>query len=324
MRHVREAVRFADGVTHLAEHGVTACLELGPDGVLSGMGAECVPQVLFAPVLRKDRDEADTLVRALAEVYVRGHAVDWAAFLAPSRPRLVDLPTYAFQRERYWLPVAPSVGDVTSAGLGAADHPLLGAAVALPDSDGCLFTGRLSLATHGWLADHTVLGAVLLPGTAFVDLALHAGTRFGCTRLDDLVLEAPLVLPEHGGVQVRVSVADADADASGIRAVAVHSRPDGEDGPWVRHATGRVAPGEPHPEPGDRSWPPHDAEAVALDGYYERLAGTGLQYGPVFQGLRSVWRRGTEVFAEIRLPEDTEPAASRFGVHPALLDAALH
>ncbi|MFD8202711.1 type I polyketide synthase, partial [Streptomyces sp. NPDC059701] len=103
VRHVREAVRFADGMAHLAEHGVTACLELGPDGVLSGMGAECVPQVLFAPVLRKDRDEADALVRALAEVFVRGHAVDWAAFLAPSRPRLVDLPTYAFQRDRYWI-----------------------------------------------------------------------------------------------------------------------------------------------------------------------------------------------------------------------------
>ncbi|MFD5453325.1 type I polyketide synthase, partial [Streptomyces sp. NPDC127100] len=109
VRHVREAVRFADGMTHLAEHGVTAVLELGPDGVLSGMGAECVPQVLFAPVLRKDRDEADSLVRALAEVYVRGHAVDWAAFLAPSRPRLVDLPTYAFQRERYWMASASQV-----------------------------------------------------------------------------------------------------------------------------------------------------------------------------------------------------------------------
>ncbi|MGV9292423.1 acyltransferase domain-containing protein, partial [Streptomyces sp. NPDC003719] len=110
VQHVREAVRFADGMTHLAEHGVTACLELGPDGVLSGMGAECAPQMLFTPVLRKDRDEADSLVRALAEVFVRGHAVDWAGFLAPSRPRLVDLPTYAFQRERYWIqPTKPQL-----------------------------------------------------------------------------------------------------------------------------------------------------------------------------------------------------------------------
>ncbi|MFG3222379.1 SDR family NAD(P)-dependent oxidoreductase, partial [Streptomyces sp. NPDC048185] len=191
-----------------------------------------------------------------------------------------------------------------------------------PDSDGCLFTGRLSLASHGWLADHTVLGAVLLSGTAFVELALHAGNRVGYGRVEELTLEAPLVLPDHGGVQIRVSVAD--ADASGVRAVTVHSRPDGEETPWVRHATGRVAPDETHPEPGERTWPPHDAEAVPLDGYYERLDGTGLVYGPVFRGLQAVWRRGTEVFADVLLPEETEPSASRFGVHPALLDAALH
>ncbi|MYR47356.1 acyltransferase domain-containing protein, partial [Streptomyces sp. SID5910] len=180
VRHVREAVRFADGITHLSDQGVTSCLELGPDGVLSGMGADSVSDMVFAPVLRKDRDEAGSLVEALAQAYIRGHEMDWAAFLAPSRPRLVELPTYAFQRDRYWLEAAPSAGDVSAAGLGAADHPLLGAAVTLPDSDGCLFTGRLSLASHAWLADHAVLGAVLLPGTAFVELALHAGGRVGC------------------------------------------------------------------------------------------------------------------------------------------------
>ncbi|MFD5453356.1 type I polyketide synthase [Streptomyces sp. NPDC127100] len=328
VQHVREAVRFADGMTHLAEHGVTACLELGPDGVLSGMGAECVPQVLFAPVLRKDRDEADTLVRALAEVYVRGHAVDWAAFLAPSRPRLVDLPTYAFQRERYWLPVAPSVGDVTSAGLGAADHPLLGAAVALPDSDGCLFTGRLSLATHGWLADHTVLGAVLLPGTAFVDLALHAGARFGCTRLDDLVLEAPLVLPENGAVQFQVVVGGSDDD--GRRPVTVYARQESgdPDQPWSRHA-GAVLTTSPadtvRPVSDEPAvWPPAGAEALDVEGTYERFALGGLTYGPVFQGVRAAWRRGDEVFADIALPEEHAEQATHYGIHPALLDAALH
>nr|WP_215911699.1 type I polyketide synthase [Streptomyces coffeae] len=248
--------------------------------------------------------------------------MDWAAYLAPSRPRRVELPTYAFQRDRYWLEAAPTSGDVASVGLGAADHPLLGAAVTLPDSDGCLFTGRLSLASHGWLADHQVMGAVLLPGTAFVELALHAGGRVGCGRLEELTLEAPLVLPEQGGVQVRVAVAD--ADDSGSRALTVHSRPDDEREPWIRHATGRVAPEEARPDSGELVWPPHGAEAVALDGYYERAAGTGLRYGPVFQGLRAVWRRGDEVFAEVLLPEETEAQSRRYGVHPALLDAALH
>ncbi|MFF9772005.1 SDR family NAD(P)-dependent oxidoreductase, partial [Streptomyces sp. NPDC014636] len=257
-----------------------------------------------------------------AQVYVQGQDVDWAAYLAPYGPRQVELPTYAFQRERYWLEAAPSAGDVASVGLGAAEHPLLGAAVTLPDSDGCLFTGRLSLASHGWLNDHQVMGAVLLPGTAFVELALHAGGWVGCDRLEELTLEAPLVLPEQGGVQIRVAVAD--ADESSRRALTVHSRPDDEGEPWTRHATGRVAPEEARTESGEGVWPPRDAEAVALDGYYDRAAGTGLRYGPVFQGLRAVWRRGDEVFAEVALPEEAETESSRFGVHPALLDAALH
>ncbi|MEU8878229.1 SDR family NAD(P)-dependent oxidoreductase, partial [Streptomyces javensis] len=325
VRHVRETVRFADGVKSLVDQGVTTHLELGPDGVLSGTGQECAPDATFAPALRTGRDEAASLLEALAQIHVRGGSVDWAALLAPARPRTVELPTYAFQRERYWLESAAATADVASAGLGSAEHPLLGAAVTLPDSDGCLFTGRLSARTHAWLADHEVLGAVMLPGTAFVELALHAGDRVGCARLEELTLEAPLVLPEHGGVQTRVTVSD--ADDSGRRALTVHSRQDGEEGPWLRHATGSVAP-EPSTSArtalAESVWPPRDAEPVALDGHYERLAETGLRYGPVFQGLRGVWRRGTEVFAEVALDDEAEQDPRRFGLHPALLDAALH
>ncbi|MGW7688323.1 SDR family NAD(P)-dependent oxidoreductase, partial [Streptomyces asiaticus] len=325
VRHVRETVRFADGVKSLADQGATTHLELGPDGVLSGMGQDCAPDATFAPALRTGRDEAASLLEALAHIHVRGRFVDWAALLAPARPRTVELPTYAFQRERYWLESAAAMADVASAGLGSAEHPLLGAAVTLPDSDGCLFTGRLSARTHAWLADHEVLGAVMLPGTAFVELALHAGDRVGCARLEELTLEAPLVLPEHGGVQMRVTVSD--ADDSGHRGLTVHSREDGGEGPWLRHATGSVVP-EPSTSArtalSDSVWPPRHAEPVALDGHYERLAETGLRYGPVFQGLRGVWRRGTEVFAEVALDDEAEQDPRRFGLHPALLDAALH
>ncbi|WP_425587173.1 type I polyketide synthase, partial [Streptomyces violaceusniger] len=325
VRHVRETVRFADGVKSLADQAATTHLELGPDGVLSGMGQECAPDATFAPALRTGRDEAASLLEALARIHVRGRSVDWAALLAPARPRIVELPTYAFQRERYWLESAAATADVASAGLGSAEHPLLGAAVTLPDSDGCLFTGRLSARTHTWLADHEVLGAVMLPGTAFVELALHAGDRVGCARLEELTLEAPLILPAHGGVQVRVTVSD--PDDSGCRTLTVHSCEDGGEGPWLRHATGSLAP---QSSTSARAalpasvWPPRDAEPVALDGHYERLAETGLRYGPVFQGLRGVWRRGTEVFAEVALPDEAEQDPRGFGLHPALLDAALH
>ncbi|MFI1801956.1 SDR family NAD(P)-dependent oxidoreductase [Streptomyces sp. NPDC020379] len=328
VRHVRATVRFADGVACLADQGVTTFLELGPDGVLSGMGQDAAPQALFTAALRRDRDEAASLLEALAQVHVQGHSVDWATLLAPARPRQVDLPTYAFQRERYWLESVAGPADVGSIGLGAADHPLLGAAVTLPDSDGCLYTGRLSVRTQPWLADHAVLGAVVVPGTALVDLALHAGARFGCVQVDDLVLEAPLVLPEHGALQLQVVVGG--ADDSGRRSVNVYARQESgdPDRPWTRHAGGTLTTAltgtvpQLSDEPG--VWPPSGAVAVDIEGMYEQFALGGLAYGPVFQGVRAAWRRGDEVFAEVALPEEHAQEATRYGIHPALLDAALH
>ncbi|MGW7008790.1 type I polyketide synthase, partial [Streptomyces sp. NPDC054933] len=327
VRHVREAVRFLDGVRVLEAEGVTTFVELGPDGVLSAMAQDCVmaEDAAFVPVLRRDRAESESLTTALALAFSRGIAVDWAAYFTGSRARRVELPTYAFQHERFWPDVAavPS-GDPKSIGLGAAGHPLLGAAVALADSGGFLFTGVLSAGSRSWVADHVVLGSVLLPGTAFVELAVHAGVRVGAGRLEELTLEAPLVLP--AGVGVRLQLVVEAADVSGRRVFGVHSRRRDALGgePWVRHATGVLA-ADVVPVVGDLGvWPPRGAVAVAVDGLYGELAEAGLEYGPVFRGLRGVWRRGEELFAEVTLPEEAREDAGQYGLHPALLDAALH
>ncbi|WP_236652471.1 type I polyketide synthase, partial [Streptacidiphilus neutrinimicus] len=329
VRHVREAVRFADAIEALEAEGVRTFLELGPDGTLAALGQECVTEdAVFTPVLRRDRDEARTFATALAQLHVRGVALDWTAVFAGTGARRVELPTYAFQRERYWLE-APALwaADVASAGLVTPEHPLLGAAAALAESDGFLFTGRLALDTHPWLADHAVSGAVLLPGTAFVELAVRAGDQAGCDRLEELTLMAPLVLPHSGALQVQLWLGP--ADASGRRALAVHSRPEDApaDEPWTKHADGALGTG-PAGAPADAAdlaaWPPADAVPLETTGFYERLAVGGFAYGPAFQGLTAAWQRGEEIFAEVRLPEGAEPDGSLFGLHPALLDAALH
>ncbi|WP_143681620.1 type I polyketide synthase, partial [Actinacidiphila glaucinigra] len=329
VRHVREAVRFLDGVRALEAAGVTTYLELGPDGVLSAMAQECLTGdgATFAPVLRSTRPEAETVTTALAQAHATGVTVDWEAYFTPTGGRQVELPTYAFQRDWYWLESGGHfIGDVTSAGLGAADHPLLGAAVELPDSDGVVFTGRLSLTTHPWLADHAVMGSVLLPGTAFVELAMRAGEQVGCEVLDDLTLQAPLVLPETGGVQLRLAVAGADDD--GRRAVVLHSRGENAsaDEPWTRHAAGLLTAAATAPAPAFdlAAWPPPGAEPIDIDGLYDGLAAAGFDYGPVFQGLRSAWREGDEIYAEVSLDEESAATAEWFGLHPALLDATLH
>ncbi|MFH8410981.1 type I polyketide synthase [Streptomyces sp. NPDC018019] len=327
--HVREAVRFADGIRALHTEGVTRFLELGPDGTLSAMARESLPdETVLVPALRKDRPEETTLLAALAQLHAHGTAIDWTAFFTGTDARLVDLPTYAFQHRRYWPTPGPAgTGDLGAAGLEAAGHPLLSAAVELSDGDGLLLTSRLSLQTHPWLADHRVLGSVLLPGTAFVELAVRAADEAGCDRIDELALAAPLVLPEHGGVQLQLHVGP--ADEAGSRPLGIRSRPEGDgDRPWVQHATGVLVTDERTAEPGHdfhaESWPPAGAEPADLTGLYPDLAARGFDYGPHFQGLRAVWRRGDEVFAEVALPDVAEDDAPAYGLHPALLDAVLH
>ncbi|MER7469056.1 polyketide synthase dehydratase domain-containing protein, partial [Streptomyces sp. NPDC097981] len=330
VRHVREAVRFLDGIRVLEAAGVTTYVELGPDGVLSAMAQDCLEDgARFAPALRTGRPEPETQSNALALAHTHGAVVDWEAYFAPTGARKVELPTYAFQRDWYWLDSAPTAqntpGDAAGFGLGATDHPLLGAAVELPDSDGYLFTGRLSSAVQPWLADHAVLGSVLLPGTAFVELAVRAGDQVGCDVLEELTLETPLVLPERGGVQLRLSVAG--ADESGRRSLSLYSRDEDvpADEPWTRHATGVLTTGDAATPAADlTAWPPAGAEPVDIDGLYEGLAAAGFDYGPAFQGLRSAWLHGDAVYAEVSLDEETAEAADWFGLHPALLDATLH
>ncbi|MFJ9846748.1 SDR family NAD(P)-dependent oxidoreductase, partial [Kitasatospora sp. NPDC101155] len=322
VRHVREAVRFAGGIRTLEAAGVTRFLELGPNGVLTALAAASLSvDAVLAPVLRKDQVEDAAVLTALARLYVTGARVDWAALFAGTGARTVDLPTYAFQHRHYWPAVTLARGDVRLAGLGAAEHPLLGAAVELVNTDGYLFTGRLSAGSHGWLADHVVMGSVLVPGTALMELAVRAGDEVGCDLVEELTLAAPLVLPERGGVQVQVWVGE--SDASGRRALTVHARPDDADGTdWTLHATGVLGTGAA-PAPFEASvWPPAGAGAVDLTGLYEGLAEAGFGYGPAFRGLGAAWRRGDEVFAEVALPEGTD--GSGFGLHPALFDACLH
>ncbi|WP_445030349.1 SDR family NAD(P)-dependent oxidoreductase [Streptomyces sp. SAS_270] len=324
VRHVREAVRFADAVTVLESEGVTRFLELGPDGVLTAMAQQSVESesAVLTAALRKDRAEVPTLLGTVARLHVVGLTPDWAAFYAGTGVRaLDDLPTYAFQRSTYWLESVVETGSALSEmGIGSSGHALLGAAVTLADTDGVVLTGRLSTSAQPWLADHAVGGTVLFPGTGLVELALAAGDEVGCDLLEELTLEAPLVLPEHGALQVQVSVG-APGD-TGARTVGIHSRPEADDEPWVRHAVGLLAGAAPQPSFDLAQWPPAAAEPVDVEGLYEGLAQAGLEYGPVFQGLTAAWRSGEEIYAEVALPEDT--AVDKFGMHPALLDACLH
>ena len=309
MSHVRDAVRFIDNVAKIP---ATKFLEVGPDGVLSALVDGAIP------TLRKNKTEEAALATALGQAHVDGINVDWTPWLTGGR--LVALPTYPFDHERFWpkATVGGRAGDPAAFGLRSGGHPLLGAAISVAGTDELVLSGRLSLATHPWIADHVVGGAVLFPGTGFLDFAIRAGDMVGCDRVDGLTIVVPLVLPERDAVAVQVRVGA--PDEHGRRPVSVHSQHADE---WVQHASGTLAEGPHQAELDTTEWPPSGAEELGLESFYDTLAEGGLAYGPIFQGLQRAWRHGDEVLVEVALPDSVEDAAT-FGVHPALLDSALH
>ncbi|WP_411082297.1 type I polyketide synthase [Streptomyces sp. cmx-18-6] len=340
-RNLRQTVRFAEATAALVAEGFRAFVEVSSHPVLAHSVQETlderpeIPSVVTG-TLRREDGGLDRLLLSVAELYVRGLPVDWTTSFGEPLPRRVELPTYAFQHEHYWLAGGRGSGDLGAVGLRAADHPLLGAVVHLPEDRGALLTGRLSLKEHPWLADHAVAGAVLVPGAALLELALRAADEADLGTVEELAIEAPLALPEQGAAQIRVIVAEddqgADApqahgldEAAERRTVAVYSRPEGTDGtgPWTRHAGGFLSSNAPAPLVQPGQWPPAGAVAVSVEGFYEGLAERGYAYGPAFRGVRAAWRRGREVFAELALPEGLTAEAGAYGLHPALLDAAL-
>jgi acyl transferase domain-containing protein/NADPH:quinone reductase-like Zn-dependent oxidoreductase/NAD(P)-dependent dehydrogenase (short-subunit alcohol dehydrogenase family)/acyl carrier protein len=345
--HIRAPVRFAAGVAALQRAGATRFMELGPDASLCAMTSHCLTadarrHVLVAPALRAHRGEPDSLIALLAAAHAHGVEVGWRRLFAGRGARVLELPTYAFQRRRYWLGDSGGIGDAGSLGQEPSEHPLLGAKVSLAGDDSWLFTGRLSLHDQRWLNDHVVLNTVLFPATGFIELALWVGAELDVGTLEELTFELPLILTEEHAAQLQVKVSE--ADEQGRRRLEIYScaqRVAGEQqAPWMRHASGTLAPSQTQGANGtlaplqkqgadarvteDAIWPPASATPLETTSLYDRLAATGYEYGPAFQALRAAWQLGDEVVGEVALGPEQAREASGYNVHPALLDAALH
>ncbi|MFJ1967237.1 type I polyketide synthase [Streptomyces sp. NPDC087903] len=330
----RRPVLFEPVVRDLLADGFRVFVESSAHPVLAGSVSEVAEdggvEVAVSGSLRRKEGGRERFLTSLGTLWSRGVAVDWAQAFAGREARTVDLPTYPFQHTHYWLEAGRRLDHQQAAGelgLATAGHPLLGAAVSLADGSGAVLTGRFSVRSHPWLVDHAALGNVLLPGTGLVEMGLRAGQALGLDVLEELTLETPLLLPDEESVDVQVAVGA--EDETGGRPLSIHSRTATADGDptWTRNATGTLAssvavPAVPPAEL--TTWPPSDAQPVALEGWYAALADSGYDYGPAFQGLRAAWRRGEEVFAEVALADEQADDADGFGLHPALLDATLH
>ncbi|WP_052172659.1 type I polyketide synthase [Nocardia sp. BMG111209] len=324
-RNTRDTVRFAPTIERMIADGFRYFVELGVHPSLSlavrTVAEETGRDVVSVTSLVRDENGPACLARAQAELHAAGHELDWAA-LVPERGR-VDLPTYAFDEKRFWTDSVHRGG--ATLGLHDITHPIIGAVVPQPDSGGVTLTGRLSRQQQPWLADHAGANAVPVPGAALIELAVRAGDEVGTPAVRELVLREALLLLERSALQIQVVVGGVGADR--CRPVRMFARDEQDpSAEWTLHADGVLAE-EPEDVPAQQDWtvwPPPGAVPAEAGDLYARLAARGHRYGPSFRGVRALWHRGDEIFAEIALPEPAHGDAARFGIHPALLDAALH
>ena len=332
-RNLRQTVRLDLALAELIGDGHAVFVEASAHPVLAmPLSAASGEHGVVVGSLRRDGGGMSELLRNLGVLHVHGVAIDWAKVAgADARGQVAGLPTYAFQRQRYWLEAEKASGDAATMGLSEASHPLLGAATPLAESDGFLLTGRLSLAEAGWLRDHAVFDTVLLPGTGLLELSFAAARAVGLSVVSQLTLVSPLVLPSEGAVRLQVQVDGGEAGAANSRGLSIYSR--AEDGPegssWMLHAQGVLGEAEAASQDAAAEstlevWPPVGGEPIDLTGHYARLAGRGYGYGPLFQGLVEAWRVGDAVYGRAMLAEALWPSAESYGLHPALLDSALH
>jgi acyl transferase domain-containing protein/acyl carrier protein len=327
-RHVRMPVRFADSMTSLVRQGYTRFLEIGPHPTLTGMArrAHCENTLVWAASLRRGKGSWEQILESLRSLYLSGVDVDWKAFERPYTRRRIALPTYPFQRERFWIAGPPPAALSPGAKAATAAHPLLGARVDSPLPQ-WQFTADLDLDAVPFLVDHRKYGAIVFPATAFIEMmrsAAVAATGSSACAIDDLIISNPLVIESAGAAGVTLqTIVDIDDERASVR---VFSRLREGDGRWRLHARADITRDAATAIAGADIAAIRDrvAEEVTSAAYYERLSADGHQYGPSFQAVDRLWRIDGEAIAEISLPDSAiTPTGDRFGLHPVVLDATL-
>ncbi|HVV72438.1 MAG TPA: acyltransferase domain-containing protein, partial [Verrucomicrobiae bacterium] len=344
-RHLREPVRFADSILHIAKMGFNIFLEIGPHPVLTGMAMSGAPdsRMVWAGSLHRERSDWEALSESMATLYSAGVGIDWAGVHAGHRRQRVSLPTYPFQRSRYWLENAggpakepPAVSHRASGG----GHPLLGQRLNSPALTGVVFELELGAERPAFLNDHCIFGRIIMPSPAYIEMALAAAgnlsdgpaDRSGPCEVSNLTIREPLILPEEGGRRIQTILDARSTHEMDFRICSSDSQGDLESSSkslWRTHATGCVRLGESVTVPSGALWNraemwercPHELDAST---FYESLVGLGLQFGERFRGLVRIRQGKGEAIGEVRLPGSLEPESSRYRVHPALLDSCFH
>jgi len=321
-RHLREPVRFADGLRALRAAGIKVFVEIGPQPTLTKLGRRVLDQdagVIWASSLVKDRDCWTTLLQSMAQLYACGCDPDWRSFDRPFSRARVALPTYPFQRQRHWFEHTRDTG-MSALPARRVSHPLLGQRLS---SAVGLFENVLSTATVPWLADHRVQGRIVFPAAAYLETARAAASEVlghGVVIEDMTITESMSIANDEQRTMQVVVVPAGTSEAS----VQIFTRAADEETGWRPHATARArtTAEQPRREPISSEMDSRCAEPRTAEAHYADVTARGIELGPSFQGVRSIRRTDLEAIGELSTPASTTDGW-KAGVYPPLLDAAL-
>jgi acyl transferase domain-containing protein/NADPH:quinone reductase-like Zn-dependent oxidoreductase/SAM-dependent methyltransferase/acyl carrier protein len=336
VRHAREAVNFAGSMQTLHAKGFQVFLEIGPAPTLLGMGAKCLPEGfgMWLPSLRNGRGDWQQMLESLATLYAHGADVDWKEFDRGYQRRRVALPTYPFQRKRYWTEIPKDRPAGTSSSVAQRKtlaHPLLHHRLDSPFLKDTIIESDISVADLPWLNDHQAFGQRVLPATAYLEMGLAAaGEAFGSRSFSirDMDIREAMTIEDGAMRRVQIAVTPLEGDAASFQ-IASLTDVRGGGSKWKVHAAGRLQ-ADPANADGESAGRTSLADAksrceqeTSVETYHQRFAALGMYLGPGFKGLERLWLGGSEVLARVRLVPSIASKARLYRIHPGMLDPCL-
>ncbi len=334
--HLGSSVQFAKSMQTLHACGCEIFLELGPKPTLLDMGRKCLSdsKQLWLPSLHPNQEDWQQMLASLAQLYVHGLSVDWSGFHQDYPRRSVPLPTYPFQRQRYWVDSdkvnhhttqLPSKNATKSPLL----HPLLGQKLHQAGSSEIRFESQISKEIPTFFKDHQIYQMVIVPATAYLEMALAAGTvvfKSDNLVVEDTTIEQALVLPEDDSKTIQLVLNSLENSVYSFQIFSLNIGKDNLEVTWTLHATGKVRLAEKQPEPSQvelASLQAQYTQEVSVSQHYQLFRECGIDYGPGFQAVEQIWRDQGKALSRLQLPEEVNLEKYIYYLHPVLLDASF-
>lgn len=322
--HIRQSVQFQKAMETLRDQGHDVFLEIGPQPTLLSMGQRCIAteNKLWLGSLRKGKDDSFQMLESLGTLYVNGIYADWESFHAGTAPTPIPLPTYPFQRQRFWFKEAKKSSQPRREML----HPLLGRKIRSPKLSGTLYETELGIEFPTFLNDHRIFETAIFPGTGYMEMAFAAAVQAFPGQnwsLADVAIREALLLPEEGEKTVQIAVSPVEAGKAGFEIFSLNE----PDDSWKHHASGSIvldSQGTASQRINFEQIKATCSTQIDGAGFYQQLAELGVQYGPSFQGLREIWQGEHQAFGKVMLSSADAGESHQYQLHPALLDSCFH